>query len=432
MLHRAVAPQREQSCRRGDHAGRGGRHPAAVPGRLEPAASTPAELRALLDAYLRDEMAYREGVALGLDRDDALIRRRVRQKFELLAEEEGAAGPPDDAALAAYLDLHRDRYQPPPLVGFEQILLPEDDAARDAVLRSLAADADPAELGRSSLLPTYGSSPCRSTLSRATSAPSSPRRWRPSRLIPGGSLSHRPMAPTWSASAPAPYPRHRRWTWCAPRWRETGRPDRRTKRDRGDLRPAAREIPRGDRGDAAGHRPPVIRLLLAWLLLLASPAAADEFRPAYLQITQRDATTYDILWKLPAIDEDRTLRLTPAFPPEAATIVPPRMGFAGGTGVLRWRIAVAGGSGGQGDRFSRAVGHPHRRAGAVGPRRRHGTTRPHPAGRAALRRAGPAPGRFAVAVDLPIGLAIDAHPGRLRPPAVRAGIGPAGAGARVA
>jgi len=96
----------------------------------------------------------------------------------------------------------------------------------------------------------------------------------------------------------------------------------------------------------------VIRLLLAWLLLLAGPAAADEFRPAYLQITQRDATTYDILWKLPAIDEDRTLRLAPAFPAEAVTIVPPRMGFAAGTGVLRWRIAVPGGLDGK------AIGFP--------------------------------------------------------------------------
>src|SRR5687768_7415880 len=43
------------------------------------------ELRGLVESYVRDEILYREGLALGLDRDDALIKRRVRQKFEVMA-----------------------------------------------------------------------------------------------------------------------------------------------------------------------------------------------------------------------------------------------------------------------------------------------------------------------------------------------------------
>ena len=52
------------------------------------------ELAGLVDAYVRDEILYREGLALGLDRDDALIKRRVRQKFEVIAEEESAREAP--------------------------------------------------------------------------------------------------------------------------------------------------------------------------------------------------------------------------------------------------------------------------------------------------------------------------------------------------
>ena len=53
---------------------------------------------------------------------------------------------------------------------------------------------------------------------------------------------------------------------------------------------------------------------LAGSLLLfgvIGPAAADVFRPAYLQLSQLDATTYDVLWKVPAINESTTLRLKP-------------------------------------------------------------------------------------------------------------------------
>ena len=47
---------------------------------------TQQELQGLVEDYIRDEIFYREGRAAGLDRDDTVIRRRVRQKMELLAE----------------------------------------------------------------------------------------------------------------------------------------------------------------------------------------------------------------------------------------------------------------------------------------------------------------------------------------------------------
>src|SRR5512143_905389 len=48
---------------------------------------SPAELRHLVDSWVRDEILYREGVELGLDRDDIVVKRRVRQKVEVMAEE---------------------------------------------------------------------------------------------------------------------------------------------------------------------------------------------------------------------------------------------------------------------------------------------------------------------------------------------------------
>src|SRR5262245_41354326 len=47
-----------------------------------------AELKGLIDDYVKEEVAAREAVAIGLDKDDAVIRGRLRQKLELV---EGAA-----------------------------------------------------------------------------------------------------------------------------------------------------------------------------------------------------------------------------------------------------------------------------------------------------------------------------------------------------
>jgi hypothetical protein len=58
---------------------------------------TEQELPGLVDGYVRDEILYREGMALGLDRDDPVIKRRVRQKLEVVAEDRDAptdADPP--------------------------------------------------------------------------------------------------------------------------------------------------------------------------------------------------------------------------------------------------------------------------------------------------------------------------------------------------
>ena len=58
-----------------------------------------AELTHLIEAYVHDEILYREGVRLGLDRDDLVVKRRVRQKIELIAEEDASTRGADRCGL---------------------------------------------------------------------------------------------------------------------------------------------------------------------------------------------------------------------------------------------------------------------------------------------------------------------------------------------
>src|SRR5438552_17231049 len=82
-----------------------------------------------------------------------------------------------------------------------------------------------------------------------------------------------------------------------------------------------------------------------WLLLLtlcaAPPSApADEFRPAYLQLTQLSADTYDVLWKVPALDETTTLSVHSQFPDGTRRLTPVQFSYAASTTVQRWRVKI--------------------------------------------------------------------------------------------
>jgi hypothetical protein len=80
------------------------------------------ELQGLIEDYIRDEVFYREGRAAGLDRDDVIIRRRVRQKMEFLAEEMSVPEPSDEQ-LAAYLASNPERFRAEDQITFHQVFL---------------------------------------------------------------------------------------------------------------------------------------------------------------------------------------------------------------------------------------------------------------------------------------------------------------------
>jgi hydrogenase/urease accessory protein HupE len=86
-----------------------------------------------------------------------------------------------------------------------------------------------------------------------------------------------------------------------------------------------------------------IRWYLLFALLLAPAAFADEFRPAYLQLTQTAADNYEVLWKVPALDETTVLKVQPVFPDDTITTKPLRSSFASGAVVQRWAISLPGG-----------------------------------------------------------------------------------------
>jgi hypothetical protein len=117
---------------------------------------TPDELNGLVESYIRDEILYREGRSLGLDQDDAVIKRRVRQKLDVMIEESIAQNSPTDADLQAYLDANPETFRKPPVVSFEQVYFGAEGDVDSKLARARSAlqqGADPATLGQPTLLP---------------------------------------------------------------------------------------------------------------------------------------------------------------------------------------------------------------------------------------------------------------------------------------
>ncbi len=121
---------------------------------------TEVELKGLVDELVREEIAYREAVAMGLDRDDTIIRRRMRQKLEFLVEDAAGATPATDAQLLAYLEAHPDAFRVEPQASFRQVFIDTSRAgdagarARELLQRltAMGPQADLAGLGDSIML----------------------------------------------------------------------------------------------------------------------------------------------------------------------------------------------------------------------------------------------------------------------------------------
>ena len=118
---------------------------------------TDDELDALIDEEVRAEVYYREALALGLDRNDAIVRRRMRQKMEFLLDTGAYLQEPEESELDAYFAANQEFYRTKPRLAFEQIYLGEAPAAEaiSLSLNALRSDppGDPATLGERTLLP---------------------------------------------------------------------------------------------------------------------------------------------------------------------------------------------------------------------------------------------------------------------------------------
>lgn len=89
------------------------------------------ELKGLIDDFVLEEIYYRQAVAMGIDRDDTVIRRRLRQKFEFLTDDIAAAATPDDEQLAAYLTANTDAFRRDTTYTFEQVYINPDRSGVD-------------------------------------------------------------------------------------------------------------------------------------------------------------------------------------------------------------------------------------------------------------------------------------------------------------
>jgi len=122
---------------------------------------TETELRGLVEERVKEEVFFREAKAMGLDQDDQVIRRRMRQKLEFLTEDLASQAEPTREELQAYLDAHVEAFRQDDRVSFTQVYLSparrgpgardEAERLREQLTRGGGSDA-PWELGDPLLL----------------------------------------------------------------------------------------------------------------------------------------------------------------------------------------------------------------------------------------------------------------------------------------
>lgn len=100
---------------------------------------TANQLDALLEQYVRSEILYREGLALGLDRDDEIVRRRIVQKLEFVNQDAAAPAAVSDAEERRFFEANQKRYAAAPTASFEQLYF-SPDVAGDASARKRAVE----------------------------------------------------------------------------------------------------------------------------------------------------------------------------------------------------------------------------------------------------------------------------------------------------
>ena len=71
------------------------------------------ELNDAIEGYVREEILSREARALGLDKDDPLIRNQLKVRMEFMLEDSAETGPPSDSELQEFVEKNPDRFKHP-------------------------------------------------------------------------------------------------------------------------------------------------------------------------------------------------------------------------------------------------------------------------------------------------------------------------------
>jgi len=107
---------------------------------------TPEEFNRMVENKVQEEVLYREGLALGLDKDDTIVKRRMAQKVQFLSEDVAAAREPTIDELKTWYEKNRDKFAQPPRVSFRHLYFSPDRRGKRA--RDDAADALPKLAGQ--------------------------------------------------------------------------------------------------------------------------------------------------------------------------------------------------------------------------------------------------------------------------------------------
>lgn len=113
----------------------------------------PEELDGLVESFIREEVLYREALAMGLDRDDTVVRRRLAQKIEFLAQDLATRGEPSDQELRTFFEEHPEIFEQPGLITFSHVYINVDTHGNESfdvaeqVLAELRDGGDPNGLG---------------------------------------------------------------------------------------------------------------------------------------------------------------------------------------------------------------------------------------------------------------------------------------------
>jgi hypothetical protein len=87
---------------------------------------TRSELDGMIEAQIREEVLYREALAMGLDKEDSIVRRRLAQKVEFIFSDLASQSEPTETQLTEYLATHADKFETPARISFQQIYLNSD------------------------------------------------------------------------------------------------------------------------------------------------------------------------------------------------------------------------------------------------------------------------------------------------------------------
>ena len=95
------------------------------------------ELNGLIDQFIREDILYREAIAMGLDKDDPITRRRMAQKLEFLSKDIASLKEPEVGELEKFFEENKEQYKTPDLITFTHVFI-DPDKRGDATLDDAA------------------------------------------------------------------------------------------------------------------------------------------------------------------------------------------------------------------------------------------------------------------------------------------------------